>query len=169
MLSKDEMKNASYVFCFSLFMLCVLTLVSIVVANPPVIYTYKSAVFVLVLSNLIVVATAYEMKLRKIKGYCLKRVVISLLPSALLVSFSLPTFVWLEYSFSDFNMKTVVNVENKKIKFYRNSVSCYELSLKNHFINGDLCSSRDMYMNSPIYSSIEIVYKKSSFGYLFKN
>lgn len=169
MISRNDMKNASYVFCCSLFVLCSLTFISIVAANPPVIYTYKSGVFVLVLSSIIIMVTVLEMKLRKIRGNNAKQAVISLFPTILLIVFSLPSFVWLEYHFSDFDMTTVVNVENKEIRYYRNSVSCYELSLKNGFIDGDLCSSPSMYVNSPIHTSIDIRYKVSLFGYLIKN
>lgn len=169
MLSKETMRNASYVYCYSIFVLCALTFISIVVSKPPVIYTYKSIVFAFVLSSFIVIATAFEVKLRKTGGFNLKQAVISLFPSTLLILFSLPSFVWLEYHFSDFGMQTAVNVENKKIVYYRNSVSCYELSLRNSFINGDLCSSPNMYASSPIHTSIYISYKVSLFGYLVKN
>ncbi len=169
MLSKETMRNASYVYCYSVFMLCALTFVSIVVSKPPVIYTYKSIVFALVLSSFIIIATVFEVKLREMRGFSLKQAVISLFPSTLLILFSLPSFAWLEYHFSDFGLQTVVNVEDKEIIYYRNSVSCYELSLRNSFINGDLCSSPSMYVNSPIHTSIDIRYKVSLFGYLVKN
>ncbi|MDD9197551.1 hypothetical protein PVK62_17155 [Aliivibrio sp. S3MY1] len=161
-------KKTNYVFSCSLLALCILTIISIVVSSPPVIYTYKSAIFALTFSGVIVIVTIVEIKLRKIRGYYLKQAVISLFPSTLLILFSIPTFAWIEYNFSDFVMQTVVTVERKEIKYYRNSISCYELSLGNDFINGNLCASPNMYAESQLYSSIEITYKKSPFGYLIK-
>ncbi len=67
--------------------------------------------------------------------YYLKQAVLSLFPSTLLILLSIPTFAWMEYYFSDFVMQAVVRVEGKEIKYYRNSISCHQLSLDNGFIN----------------------------------
>ena len=167
--SRYDMKTASYVFCSALLFLSVLTIVSLIAARPPVIYTYKSILFTLALSCLIVGLSLLEMRIRTIGVFTLKRVLMSLFPCSLLILFSLPSMAWFEYYVSDFNQTTVVSVEGKKVKYYRNSVICFELSLKNGFIDGDLCSSSQMYADSPIYGRIEIKYKVSSFGYLVKD
>ncbi|MGF1736835.1 hypothetical protein [Photobacterium satsumensis] len=169
MLSKETMKNSSYVYCYSLFVFCGLTFVSIIVSSPPLIYTYKSVVSAFLLSCIIVGLTVIELKVRKVGGYNWKPVAISLIPSTVLILFSIPSIVWVEYHFSDFDKQVVVNVENKKITYYRNSISCYKLSLKNAVIDGNLCSSSRMYANSPLYGEIEVRYETSPFGYLIKD
>ncbi len=169
MLSKETMQNASYVSGYSICVFCTLTVVSVVVSSPPLIYTYKSVVSALFLSIIIVGLSVFELKLRKIGGFNVKQMALSLILITVVILYSIPSLAWLEYHFSDFDKQTVVNVENKKIVYYRNSVSCYKLSLKNGFIDGNLCSSSRFYANSPLYDSIEIRYKISPFGYLIKN
>jgi len=169
MISGIEMKNASYVACFTLFFICGLIFISIIVSSPPIIYTYKLIFPCFIFSLIIVGLTILEARIRRIKGFHFKQSIILLLLFFAVGMLAIPCLVWMEYRLSNFDKETTVQVKHKKITYYRNSISCYKLSLKNEFIDGNLCTSSKVYSRSPKNGSITIRYTPSLFGYLFKN